>query len=170
LHLGCICLARYRGEQLLDELPRDDASGGALAFPAPAAVAFASEFDQAAEAEQGRELFGLVGGRGACGRGRRERRPGGRDPSWPSGSGWRGGTRPLRRTEGASWPPTACAEVSETFAAARGPPYGLNWSAISGSRRSLSRSRSSELVDAPASDRPERRAQLALPTHMVANR
>ena len=38
-----------------------DASGGS-AFAAPAAVAFAFEFDQAAEAEQGRQLFGLLEG------------------------------------------------------------------------------------------------------------
>src|SRR3954464_206357 len=42
--------------------PRNEASGARLAFAGPAAVAFAFELDQAAEAEQGRELFGLFEG------------------------------------------------------------------------------------------------------------
>src|SRR3954463_9513780 len=42
--------------------PRNEAWGARLAFAGPAAVAFAFELDQAAEAEQGRELFGLFEG------------------------------------------------------------------------------------------------------------
>src|SRR3954454_14663647 len=42
--------------------PRNAASAARLAFVGPAAGALAFELDQAAEAEQGRELFGLLEG------------------------------------------------------------------------------------------------------------
>jgi hypothetical protein len=47
---------------LLYAWPRNEAFDGRLAFETPAAVAFAFEFDQTAEAEQGGELIWLVEG------------------------------------------------------------------------------------------------------------